>query len=192
MILIDLSLHTELLAAQATLYTLATASNIPTDQLEASDLDVLVAVHHVLNDSTLPVEKKHQFYESLRAGSKTHDWLDVCNHPQAWSILRDLSESNAFISANARWWNLDHFARGWTDFPLNATGVSHQHIPFYFLMICFAFKISMAFMRSAKAMYEAHSSGETWAERPHEYESWVEPVGQSRWLWPVNVCWYSQ
>ena len=68
MILVDLSLHPELLAAQATLYTLATASNIPTDQLEASDLDVLVAVHHVLNDSTLPAKKKHQFYKSLCAG----------------------------------------------------------------------------------------------------------------------------
>ena len=104
-------------------------------------MDVLVAVHHVLNDSTLLAEKKHQFYKSLCAGLKMHNWLDVCNHPHAWSILHDSSQSDLFMGGNAGPWNLDSFAHGWTDLPLNATGVSHQHFPYEIDYLYIAFII---------------------------------------------------
>jgi hypothetical protein len=131
MIPVDSCTHPALLSAQASLYMLATASNVPSEQLKASDLDVLVAIHHVLNDDMLPVEKKLQCYESLHGG-KTHDWLDVCNHPHAWSILHELSQSHVFIGDNAHSWHLEDFARGWSDFPLNVSGVSCEHICLYF------------------------------------------------------------
>ena len=122
---VDLFIYPELFSSPASLYMLATASNIPMKLLTASALNVLIAIYRILTDESLSSEQMCQLYESLCAGSKTHDWLDVCYHPDTWDTLSELSKSPLFTGIHAGMWSLLHFAHGGEEgLPLNVSGVS--------------------------------------------------------------------
>ena len=117
------------------LYMLATASNIPMKLLTASALNVLIAIYRILTDESLSSEQMCQLYESLCVDSKTHDWLDVCYHPDTWDTLSELSKSPLFTGIHAGMWSLLHFAHGGEEgLPLNVSGVSDQPNPFYIII----------------------------------------------------------